>query len=196
MVFSLVVPSTTLETCDVALHGPHPGERGPAFATGVEVPAFKTDALQRKIMAPRFVRDAQILARLTPFGPMRRDLPATDAMLREEVGKLMTQGALDFRGRDLNELRVERNRLGSPACETGRRSEPGIPFHGHLKSRTTRRAQELATKSFEEHVPLVLTRFARLRVGIRNLGEKTQVTQNRFSKVEHDESLFHQAAMG
>jgi hypothetical protein len=35
-----------------------------------------------------------------------------------------------------------------------------------------------------------------LCVGIRDLGKKAQMAKNGFSEVEHDESLFHQAAMG
>ena len=47
MILSLVVPSTALETGDVAFHSADPGERGPAFAAGVEEATFETDALQR-----------------------------------------------------------------------------------------------------------------------------------------------------
>jgi hypothetical protein len=65
-----------------------------------------------------------------------------------------------------------------------------------LESPTTRRTQELATKLFEKHVALVSTPSLGLRVGVRHLGKKAQVTKNRFSKVEHDKRLFHQAAMG
>jgi hypothetical protein len=46
VILSLVVPSTALETGDVAFHGADPGESCPAFATGVEKAAFETDALQ------------------------------------------------------------------------------------------------------------------------------------------------------
>ena len=81
MVFSFIVPSAALEAGDVAFHRADAGKRGAAFAAGVEVSAFKTDALQRKIMAPGFVRDAEILASFTPLGAVWRDLTASGTML-------------------------------------------------------------------------------------------------------------------
>ena len=82
VILSLVVPSTALETGDVAFHGADAGEIGPAFAAGVEEAAFETDALQRQIMTSRFVRDAEIFAGSPPFSSMRCNLAAPDAMLR------------------------------------------------------------------------------------------------------------------
>lgn len=195
VVFSLIVPSAALETGDVALHGAHSGERGAAFATDIKISALETNALQGKVMASRFVGNAEILAGLTPFNSMWRNLPAAGALLREKVGELMTQRALDLRGRDFNELRIERDCLGPPASETRRCSQLWIPFHGYPQLGATCRAQKLATKLFEEHIPLAVDLFERLRAVVRHLGEKAQVAKNRSSKVGHDESLFHQAAM-
>jgi hypothetical protein len=195
VVFSLIVPSAALETGDVALHGAHSGEGGAAFATGIKISGLETNALQWKVMASRFVGNAEILAGLAPFDSMRRDLPAAGALLRKKVGKLMAQRALDLRGRDFNELRIERDRFGPPASETRRCSQLWIPFHGYPQLGATCRPQKLAAKFFEEHIPPVVDLFAELRAGDRHLGEKAQVAKNRSSKVEHDESLFHQAAM-
>jgi hypothetical protein len=180
----------------MAFHCAYAGKRSAACAAGIEISAFKTDALQRKIVAPGFVRDAEILAGLAPLDPMGCDLTAAGAMLRKKVGELMAQGALNLRARNFDEFRVERDRLGPPASETRSRSESRIPFDGHLEPRTSRRTQELATEPFQENVALGLTRYGWLRAGICDRGKKAQMTKNRFSEVERDEGLFHQAAMG
>jgi hypothetical protein len=82
VILSLVVSSAAFETGDVAFHGADAGESGAAFAAGIEKAAFETDALERQIMASRFIRDAEIFAGLPPFRSMRRDLAASCAMLR------------------------------------------------------------------------------------------------------------------
>ena len=82
VILPLVVAPAAFETGDVAFHGVDAGESGAAFAAGIEEAAFETDALERQIMASRFVRDAEILAGSPPFSSMRCNLAAPDAMLR------------------------------------------------------------------------------------------------------------------
>lgn len=80
----------------MAFHRADARECRATFAAGIKVSALETDAFQREIVAAGFVRNTKILAGLTPFDSVGRDLTATRAMLRKKVSKFMTQGALDF----------------------------------------------------------------------------------------------------
>lgn len=152
MVFSFVVPATAFETGDAALHRMHTRECGAAFPAGVEVSSLESNALQRQIVASGFVWDTEIAASLTPLGAMRSNVPASGAILGQEVGELMTQGSLNFGGRDFDEFRIQRDCLCPPAGESGGRPEPGVPFDCHGEVRATSGTQELAAKLFEEDV--------------------------------------------
>jgi hypothetical protein len=147
-------------------------------------------------MAAGFIRDTQIAAGQPPFDAVRKDLTASGTVLREKMREFMAQGALNLGWRDLNEFRVQRDRLGSPAGEPSRRSKSRVPLDSHLKSAATCRPEKLAAESFQEDVALE-ARLAGLRVAIRSVGKKAQMAKNGFSEIEHDElGLFHQAAMG
>jgi hypothetical protein len=80
----------------MAFHGAHAGEGGAAFAASIEEATFETDALERQIMASRFVWEAEIFAGLSPFGAMGCNLATTGSMLREKMGQFMTKRSLDF----------------------------------------------------------------------------------------------------
>jgi hypothetical protein len=90
--------SATFETGHVAFHGTDAGESGAAFAASIEEAAFEADALERQIMASRFIWDAQFFAGLPPFRSMRRDLTASGAMLRQKMGEFVAKGSLHLRG--------------------------------------------------------------------------------------------------
>lgn len=174
MVFSFIVPSAAFEASDAAFHCMHPGECGAAFAAGVEIFSLEADAFQREIVAPGFVWNAQIAASLTPLGAMRCDVPASGAMLGEEVGELMPQGSLNFGRRDFDQFRIEGNRLGSPASEAGGRPEPGFPFDGHFEFRATGCSQELAAKLFQKNVAFEVN-LAWLITVTRGVGKQAQM---------------------
>ena len=196
MVFSFIVLSAAFEAGDAAFHCMHPGECGAAFAAGVEIFSLEADAFQREIVAPGFVWNAQIAASLAPLGAMRCDVPASGAMLGEKVGELMPQGSLNFGRRDFDKFRIEGDHLCPPAGEAGGRPEPGVPFDGHVELPATGRAQELATKLFEEEVALEAPQGWPFALS-RGIGKQAQMAENGFSEVEHDElGLFHQAARG
>src|SRR6478672_9159274 len=59
VIFSLVVSATTFEARDATPHRVHARQRGAAFAARIEVLSLEADALQRKIVAARFVRHSQ-----------------------------------------------------------------------------------------------------------------------------------------
>jgi hypothetical protein len=196
VVFSFVVPATALETSDATLHCMNTCEHRAAFAAGIEVSTLEADALQWKIVAPRLVWDAEITAGLAPLNAVRGDFAASGAMLCNEMRKLVAQGSLNLGWRDFDKLRIERDRLGPPACEAHRRSKPRVPFDGHLEAIAARPAQKLATELFKENVALEEP-LSGLRAGIYGVGKKPQMAENRFSEVEHSELvLFHHAAMG
>jgi hypothetical protein len=98
VILSLIVSSATFETGDVAFHRADAGESGAAFAAGIEEAAFETDALEWQIMASRFIWNAEIFAGLPPFRSMRRNLPASGAMLRQKMGEFVAKSSLNLRG--------------------------------------------------------------------------------------------------
>jgi hypothetical protein len=58
---------------------------------------------------------------------------ATGAMLRQEVSKFMAQGPLNFERRYVDKFRIERDRFGQPAGQTGCCPESRIPLDTHLE---------------------------------------------------------------
>lgn len=60
-------------------------------------------------MTTRFIRDPEIAASLAPFRAMRRDAATLYAKMRDEMGELMAQGAIDLGVSVLAEPRVQRN---------------------------------------------------------------------------------------
>ena len=62
MILSLIVASAAFETSDMAFHGADAGESGAALPAGIEEAALEADALERQIVAPRFIGDAKIFA--------------------------------------------------------------------------------------------------------------------------------------
>ena len=149
MIFPFVVPPAAFEAGDSTFHCMHSRECGAAFATGIEIFSFKANAFEREIVTSGFVWDSQIAAGMTPLGAVRSNVPASGTMLREKVGKLMTQRSLNFGRRHLDELRIEGYRPGPPAGESGGRPEPRFPFDDHLELRTSGCTQELAAKLFQ-----------------------------------------------
>ena len=102
-------------------------------------------------------------------------------MLREKMGEFMAKCSLNLGRRHLDELWVERDRLGPPTGETRRRPQPPIPLDGHLEIRTTCHPQQLAAESREEYRADGDSSW--LRVDIFDLWQKAQMTKNRFSEL-------------
>jgi len=80
-------------------------------------------------MRPPFPRNAEILAGLPPFLPMRSNTSTTDAMLCQQMGQFMKEGSLDLVRRNPPQRRVEPDfPAGSDGHPRGR-SHPGVPPH-------------------------------------------------------------------
>jgi hypothetical protein len=107
----------------------------------------------------------------------------------------MAKRSLNLGGGHLDQFWVERDRLGPPTGETCGRPQSPIPLNGHLEIRTTCHPQQLATESLEKNIAPASPILTRLRVDVSDLWQKAQVTKNRSSEVEHNERLFHQAAI-
>ena len=115
-------------------------------------------------------------------------------MLRQKMREFMAKCSLNLGRRHLDEFGVKRDRLAPPTGETRGCPQARIPLNGHLEIRATCHSQQLSTESLEKNVaPASIPPWR--RVGVLDLGQKAQVTKNRSSKVEHNERLFHQAAI-
>jgi hypothetical protein len=75
-------------------------------------------------MAARFIRDSKVGTGAAPFQPVRRDAAAASARLREEMGQLMAQRAIDLRGAVIGQPTVERYKRGTIFGTTGGGAEP------------------------------------------------------------------------
>lgn len=196
MVSSFVVSAAAFEAGHTAFHGVHTSEGRAAFAAGVEEFSLEPDALEREVMAPGFVWDAQIPASLAPLGAMRSDGAASDAMLGKKMGKFVSQSPLNFERRDLDQLGIEGDCPGTPASEPGRCSKAGIPLDSHIEFRATGRPQEMPAELFQKDVA-VQASGASLMGCSREIGKEVQMAKNGSSEVEHSEPIvFHHAAMG
>src|SRR4029077_9266192 len=79
-------------------------------------------------MAPLFVTDSQIVARLSPFRSMRRDPAPTGPKLREEMRELVSQCALNFAGMK-HKMRIQRDQLRAILRPARARFQSRIPFY-------------------------------------------------------------------
>ena len=63
---------------------------------------------------------------------MRRDAPAAGTELSEQMGKLVPQGALDFRGVVFAQKRISRDKIAPRIGAAGGAGETRVPFDVNL----------------------------------------------------------------
>lgn len=103
----------------------------PAFRTTIEEPPRSRMRRKRQGVTARFISQTEIAAGLAPFGTVRRNATALRARMRDEMRKLMTQGAIDFSTAVLAEARIQRNELIPKVRAPGCAAKPRIPCYSH-----------------------------------------------------------------
>jgi hypothetical protein len=78
-------------------------------------------------MAARLTRNPEIGARLPPLRPVRLNAPPAGAVMREKVGQLVQERALDLSVSVIREARVQCDREAAIVCATSRSAEPAAP---------------------------------------------------------------------
>lgn len=82
-------------------------------------------------MTALLVRDAEIAARLTPFRTVRRNAAPAATRVRDEVGKLMAQGAIDLGFAMRAEEGIQSNDVAMEIRAPGRGPQPRTPHDAH-----------------------------------------------------------------
>ena len=87
---------------------------------------------ERQIVAARLVSDAKIAASISPFIAMWRDAPtAFFSELRQQMGELVSQGAIDLREM-FAQTRIQRDYFRAIIGAARARFQSEIPFHANL----------------------------------------------------------------
>ena len=86
-----------LQARDRAFEPAHSRKFLAATRTPIEEPPRALLHRKGQGMTTRFILDAEIAAGATPFCAMRWNAPATRAELREQMGQLVAERAIDFR---------------------------------------------------------------------------------------------------
>ena len=107
-------------------------------------------------MAARFVRDAEIAARLSPLRTLRENSPATGTKLREQMRQLMAQCSIDLWDSVIGKARIQGNQFSTKICAPGRGFHPRVPFHPDFtrERRRVKSAQEFPRLKFKIDVAL------------------------------------------
>lgn len=80
-------------------------------------------------MTTRFFRNPEISAREPPLRPVRRNSPAADARVGEQVRELVPERATDFIRAVLVEAGIERDEPRGEMRAAGGTAHARIPFH-------------------------------------------------------------------
>lgn len=109
---------------------------------------------KRQSVTARFVRDAEVAAGLSPFSAVWRDAATPGSELREQMGQLVAQGALDFRGVVVAESRVERDEITPRIGAAGRAEKARIPFDANFRCEFggVDRGENFARRRFEGRI--------------------------------------------
>ena len=102
-------------------------------------------------MATRFVLDAEIAAGAAPLRAVRRNAPATRAELREQMGQLVAERAIDLGGILFAQPRIQGDQVAARIGASGGAEEARIPFHvdGARELVGVERRQDFARFGFE-----------------------------------------------
>ncbi|HZA37987.1 MAG TPA: hypothetical protein VE486_02490 [Candidatus Baltobacteraceae bacterium] len=95
--------ATAGQTCHCAFDPTHARKIAPATWTPVKITPSTFADWEWEIMTALLVANSEIAASLQPFNTMRQNPAPAGTKLREDVGQLMSQSSLDFRGM-MNEL--------------------------------------------------------------------------------------------
>ena len=88
--------ATTREASHGTTDAAHPRKFALAIVAAIKITADQFACRQWQFVTSAFACDAQISTSATPFSPVRKNPTATRAMLRQEMGKFMTQSAFDL----------------------------------------------------------------------------------------------------
>jgi hypothetical protein len=114
VVFAAIVLSAAFDAGSLAAENLHAGKDRGALGAGVEKLPHDAAAFEREIMATRLIGNSEIRASLVPLLAMGFDTATTDTVLGQEMSQLVAQGALDFCGRNLQELRIQNHHAIAP----------------------------------------------------------------------------------
>ncbi len=103
--------SATSETCDRASKAVDAGKITLAIGAAVKITPFTVSDGKRKCVAACFVSNCELVTRDTPLGPVRGNMPAIGAKLREQVRELVPEGALNLGRAVAVQPRIERDEL-------------------------------------------------------------------------------------
>lgn len=98
---------------------------------GALVEVFSSDlpAWERQVVAAGFVLESEVAASLLPFDAMRGDFASACAVLCDEVGQFVKEGAVDFAFAELAQSRVEDNLSQGGVGEACGAAHSGVPEH-------------------------------------------------------------------
>jgi hypothetical protein len=82
-------------------------------------------------MTALLVRNPEIAARLAPLGSVRRNPSPLPARVRDEVGELMAEGAVDLFRAMRSEQRIERDEVVAVISAPRRGAESRAPLDAH-----------------------------------------------------------------
>jgi hypothetical protein len=133
VVFSAIVLPAAFDAGGLATENLHAGKDRGALGAGVEKLPHNATAFEREIVAARLIGNSEICASLMPLLAMGFDTMTTDTVLREEMGQLMTQCALNLCGRNLQELRIQNHHAITPDGQARRGAKPGVPEDANLE---------------------------------------------------------------
>jgi len=97
--------------------------------TAIEETPFSFLHRKRQRVATRFIRDTEVATGAAPFRTVRRNPSAAGAELRQQMGQLMAESAVDFRAVMLAEPRIHRDEVTMRIRAARGAEEPRIPFH-------------------------------------------------------------------
>jgi hypothetical protein len=102
-------------------------------------------------MAAFFVGDPEITAGTTPLRPVRRNAPASTAMMREEMRQLVPQRAVDFCLTMFTKARIQRDKRLMKCSATGGGAQARVPLDAHAQREGLGAlpAQEFTRESFQ-----------------------------------------------
>lgn len=80
-------------------------------------------------MAAAFVANSEIVTSRTPLRPVRQNPSPSGPKLRQKMGQLVPQRAIDFVGAVFVQARIQRDEFVPKGCAPGASSEPRLPFH-------------------------------------------------------------------
>lgn len=133
MVFSAIVLPAAFDAGSLAAENLHAGKDRGALGAGVEKLPHDASAFEGEIVAARLIGNSKICAGLMPLLTMGFDTMTTDTVLSQKMSQLVAQGALDFCGRNLQELRIQNHHAIAPDGQARRGAEPGVPEDANLE---------------------------------------------------------------